>query len=84
MLTTFFIFTILLINIARFSERKRGVVREDGMVGEDMRWAEGREVLEKNIILMDSAGGVMGVPRRLGSREGESKLARRDSWVGKR
>ena len=45
-----FAFTFLLINLTGLSERRRGVTKEDQMVGEDMRWAEGREVVEKRIV----------------------------------
>lgn len=81
----FFLFTILLIKFTRLSEKRRGNAKTDQMVGEDMRWAEGREVIEKKIVWESwSGGGVPGVPRAPGGegREG-SKLARRQSWGNK-
>ena len=77
-----FVFTFLLINLTRLSERRRGVAKEDQMLGEDMRWAEGREVIEKRIVWRgqpDHAAREPGGPA--GKRElPASKLARRQSW----
>jgi hypothetical protein len=69
----FFVFTCLLINFTRMLERHRGVAREDGMLGDGMKWAEGREVIERKIIY---EGG--GSQRPMGDRrpQGASKLSK--------
>lgn len=78
------IFTILLIKLTRLCERRGGVTREDGMVREDMRWAEGREVVEKRIVWRDGRDGRDGEEGVKGSdlpsRAVGGKLARRQSW----
>ena len=68
-LLSFLVFAALLIRLNRLSERRRGVHKEDGMVREDMRWAEGREVVEKRVVYERGAwsmgrGGLPPVPRR--------------------
>ena len=45
-LAALLLFTTLLIRLSRFSERHRGLNKEDPMVGEGMRWAEGKEIIE--------------------------------------
>ena len=71
------LFTVLLINLSKLCERRRGQTKEDGMVRDDMRWAEGREVVEKRIVWRESSGrNGEEVPLRLGGQ----KLARRQSW----
>jgi hypothetical protein len=66
MVGTMFVFSALLIHLARLSERQRGVAREDGMVGEDVRWAEGREVVERRIVFV--RGGLPPMPNGAGVR----------------
>ena len=66
------VFTVLLIRLNKLSERRRGVSKEDGMVGEDTRWAEGREVVEKRV--MRGREGGEGASRKGG------KTLRRHSW----
>jgi len=49
-LLSLFLFTILLIRLNGLSERRRGVDKEDVMLGDEARWAEGREVVEPKVI----------------------------------
>ncbi|ORX38642.1 hypothetical protein BD324DRAFT_649991 [Kockovaella imperatae] len=49
-LSFFFIFSIFLVKCSRLLERRQGNIKVDGMVSADMRWAEGREVIEKRIV----------------------------------
>ena len=80
-LGVFSVFTILLIRLTRLHERRKGTAKEDQMVGEDMRWAEGREVIEKRIVWDDASasGGPVGVGGGRVRGEG-SRLGKRQSW----
>jgi len=49
-LVGFLVFSILLIRLTKMSERRRGVNKEDVMVGDDMRWAEGKVVVQPRVI----------------------------------
>lgn len=56
--------------------RRRGGGKEDQVIGEEMRWAEGREVLERKIIWQ---GGGRGKVEYVG---GMGKGREREGWIG--
>ena len=73
------VFTVLLIRLNKLSERRRGVSKEDGMVGEEMRWAEGREVVEKRVVRVREGGeGLQPASRKGGKTLRRQSRGQRD------
>ena len=62
--------SIILIKFTQIKSRRQGS-KVDQMVGEDMKWQERREVLERRIIY-EGSGGSTG--RRLKAAPGKSKM----------
>ena len=62
--------SIILIKATQMRSRRQGS-KVDQMVGEDMKWQERREVLERRIIY---EGGGSGNGRRLKAASGKSKM----------
>jgi hypothetical protein len=67
--------SIILIKATHISSRRQGS-KVDQMVGEDMKWQERREVLERKIIYEGTSGGGGG-GRRLRAAPGKSKMGPR-------
>ncbi|WVQ74785.1 hypothetical protein IAR50_004391 [Cryptococcus sp. DSM 104548] len=73
----FLVFTIIFIRCTSFLDRRRarkrgGRVKEDTVVGEEMKWAEGREVVERKIVWQNAGHGQRG--QRGISRDGTRGL----------
>ncbi|EIW67357.1 hypothetical protein M231_02501 [Tremella mesenterica] len=49
-LAAFFLFTACIIRLTRWTDSRFGKAKEDTMLSDDMRWAEGREVIEKRVV----------------------------------
>lgn len=89
-LITSLILTIMLIKSTQILSRRRGS-KVDQMVGEDMKWAERREVLEKRIIWESGRPGAgrdtkkkgMGRGRGVEAQIGWRELSERGRSVGK-
>ncbi|OXG24376.1 hypothetical protein C367_03577 [Cryptococcus neoformans Ze90-1] len=75
---SFLILTIFAIKLDKCLNRRRGGGKEDQVIGEEMRWAEGREVLERKIIWQGRMGG-RGKMEYVG---GMGKGKEREGWIG--
>lgn len=53
---SFLILTIFAIKLDKCLNRRRGGVKKDQVIREEMRWAEGREILERKIIWQGEDG----------------------------
>lgn len=58
---SFLILTIFAIKLDKCLNRRRGGGKKDQVIREEMRWAEGREILERKIIWQGKMGGRGGV-----------------------
>lgn len=54
---SFLILTIFAIKLDKCLNRRRGGGKKDQVIREEMRWAEGREILERKIIWQGKMGG---------------------------
>ena len=70
---SFFVLTVLLVQITKLIDKHRGVTKTDQMVHEDMRWAEGREVIERKIVWDSGPGGSGGGSGTRGPRHPPSR-----------
>ena len=71
--------SMILIKTAQIRSRRQGS-KDDQMVGEDIRWQERREVLERKIIWEGSGGGrkLKAVPGKSGMAPGRRELIEAD------
>ncbi|ODO06587.1 hypothetical protein I350_03943 [Cryptococcus amylolentus CBS 6273] len=83
----FLVFTVCFIRCTSFLDRRRarkrgGRMKEDTVVGEEMKWAEGREVVERKVVWQNAGHGeraeremVRGVSRGRGLQASGMRVA---------